>query len=230
TSRRLRPSIRGRSGDAGTGAPAAADLRELSRVLSLLPRPAQPPDLAPPARLRHAARARGRPRRAGHRTLGVAPRRAARRPSSGLGGALLLRAQRAGHLQSSPLQPARGPVAPRRGAHRPHALVAPSPTLTPMSPAAIDRVFERRLSAFLNAGQPQLLQGGRKGVEQESLRVTPPGRRAGTPHPRALGSALTDEHITTDYSEALIELVTPAFRSEERRVGKECGGRGTTTL
>jgi len=80
-----------------------------------------------------------------------------------------------------------------------------------MSPAAIDRVFERRLSAFINAGQPQLLQGGRKGVEKESLRVTPQGRLAGTPHPRALGSALTDEHITTDYSEALIELVTPAF-------------------
>ncbi len=30
-------------------------------------------------------------------------------------------------------------------------------------------------------------------------------------HPRALGSALTNEHITTDFSEALIELVTPAF-------------------
>jgi len=32
-----------------------------------------------------------------------------------------------------------------------------------------------------------------------------------TRHPLALGSALTNEHITTDYSEALIELVTPAF-------------------
>src|ERR1700758_3483991 len=76
---------------------------------------------------------------------------------------------------------------------------------------AVDRVFERRLSALVNGGEPQLLQGGRKGVEKESLRVTPPGRLAGTPHPRALGSALTSEHITTDYSEALIELVTPAF-------------------
>src|SRR6201997_1208998 len=76
---------------------------------------------------------------------------------------------------------------------------------------AVDRVFERRLSALVNGGEPQLLQGGRKGVEKESLRVTPPGRLAGTPHPRALGSALTNEHITTDYSETLIELVTPAF-------------------
>src|SRR5579862_2562113 len=75
----------------------------------------------------------------------------------------------------------------------------------------IDRVFERRLAAFINGGQPEILQGGRKGVEKESLRVTPTGALAQTMHPRLLGSALTNEHITTDYSESLIELVTPAF-------------------
>src|SRR5215471_1422881 len=75
----------------------------------------------------------------------------------------------------------------------------------------IDRVFERRLSSLVNSGQPEVLQGGRKGVEKESLRVTPLGHLAQTPHPPSLGSALTNEHITTDYSEALIELVTPAF-------------------
>src|SRR5438105_13941485 len=80
-----------------------------------------------------------------------------------------------------------------------------------MSRPGIDRVFERRLSGLINGGQPQILQGGKKGVEKESLRVTPNGRLALTPHPRALGSALTNEHITTDYSEVLIELVTPAF-------------------
>ncbi len=80
-----------------------------------------------------------------------------------------------------------------------------------MSQPAIDRAFERRLAALLNGGAPQLLQGGAKGVEKESLRVLPTGGLAGSPHPRALGSALTNEHITTDYSEALIELVTPAF-------------------
>src|SRR5882724_8280340 len=80
-----------------------------------------------------------------------------------------------------------------------------------MASPRVDRVFERRLSSLVNSGEPQILQGGRKGVEKESLRVTPQGRLAQTPHPRALGSALTNEHITTDYSEALIELVTPAF-------------------
>ena len=82
-----------------------------------------------------------------------------------------------------------------------------------MSPArfGIDRVFERRLAGLVNSGEPQIIQGGRKGVEKESLRVLPTGVIAQTPHPRALGSALTSEHITTDFSESLIELVTPAF-------------------
>ncbi|HYB33374.1 MAG TPA: glutamate--cysteine ligase [Steroidobacteraceae bacterium] len=80
-----------------------------------------------------------------------------------------------------------------------------------MNRPGIDRVFERRLASLVNSGAPRILQGGRKGVEKESLRVLPGGRLARTPHPRALGSALTNEHITTDYSEALIELVTPAF-------------------
>ena len=31
-----------------------------------------------------------------------------------------------------------------------------------------------------------------------------------TPHPRALGSALTHPSLTTDYSEASLELITPA--------------------
>src|SRR6201985_410537 len=80
-----------------------------------------------------------------------------------------------------------------------------------MSRPGIDRVFERRLSALVNGGQPQILQGGRKGVEKESLRVASDGVLATTPHPRDLGSALTNVHITTDFSESLIELVTPAF-------------------
>jgi glutamate--cysteine ligase len=80
-----------------------------------------------------------------------------------------------------------------------------------MARRGIDRVFERRLSALVNSGGAGHLRGGRKGVERESLRVSSEGRIALTPHPRVLGSALTSAHITTDYSEALIELVTPTF-------------------
>lgn len=83
--------------------------------------------------------------------------------------------------------------------------------LVRMSTSGIDRAFERRLAALVNSREHGVLQGGLKGVEKESLRVNPDGNLAHTPHPVALGSALTHPNITMDYSEALIELVTPAF-------------------
>ncbi len=52
------------------------------------------------------------------------------------------------------------------------------------------------------------LKGMRRGLEKESLRAQPSGALALTPHPVALGSALTHPHITTDFSESQIELVT----------------------
>jgi glutamate--cysteine ligase len=52
------------------------------------------------------------------------------------------------------------------------------------------------------------LLGMRRGVEKESLRVTPGGVLAMTPHPAGLGSALTHPHITTDFSESQLELIT----------------------
>ena len=87
---------------------------------------------------------------------------------------------------------------------------------TPHSVSAMPsaRTYDRRLAALVNRQSTGALQGGLKGVEKESLRVTPRGLIAPTPHPRALGSALTNEHITTDYSEALIELVTPPFAAD----------------
>ncbi len=76
----------------------------------------------------------------------------------------------------------------------------------------IDREFERRLAALANGRERGGgLAGGRRGLERETLRVTPAGRIAASPHPRELGSALCNPHITTDYSEALLELVTPTF-------------------
>jgi glutamate--cysteine ligase len=75
----------------------------------------------------------------------------------------------------------------------------------------IDKKFERRLAGLINSGERGVLRGGRKGVEKESLRVTPAGDIAQTRHPAALGAPLTNEHITTDFSESLIELVTPPF-------------------
>ncbi len=55
---------------------------------------------------------------------------------------------------------------------------------------------------------PARLLGIRRGIEKESLRVRPNGALALTPHPLALGSALTHPHITTDFCESQPELIT----------------------
>jgi glutamate--cysteine ligase len=80
-----------------------------------------------------------------------------------------------------------------------------------MPVVGIDRAFERRLAALINSRERGVLRGGYKGIEKESLRVLPDGELAHSPHPTELGSALTNRFITTDYSESLLELVTPAF-------------------
>ncbi len=59
------------------------------------------------------------------------------------------------------------------------------------------------------------LRGMRRGIEKESLRALPTGGLALTPHPAALGSALTHPHITTDYSESQLELITGVHASVE---------------
>ena len=55
-----------------------------------------------------------------------------------------------------------------------------------------------------------LSTGMRRGLEKESLRIDAEGVLSRQPHPTALGAALTHRFITTDYSEALLEFVTPA--------------------
>ncbi len=76
----------------------------------------------------------------------------------------------------------------------------------------MNQVFEQRLGALLTRGDASVA-GGKRGVEKESLRVAPDGYLAQTPHPQGLGSALTNRFITTDFSEALLEFVTPALGS-----------------
>ena len=67
----------------------------------------------------------------------------------------------------------------------------------------------------LRALQPERLRAMRRGIEKESLRALPGGGLALTPHPAALGSALTHPHITTDYSESQLELITGVHASAD---------------
>lgn len=64
------------------------------------------------------------------------------------------------------------------------------------------------LTRRLQALSAQVLRALRRGIEKESLRTRRDGRLALTPHPAELGSALAHPHITTDFSEAQLELIT----------------------
>src|SRR5438876_6224657 len=67
----------------------------------------------------------------------------------------------------------------------------------------------------LKALPRKVLQTLRRGIEKESLRVRPDGALATTPHPAPLGSALKHPHITTDFSESQLELITGVQTSAE---------------
>src|SRR5258707_7779630 len=76
--------------------------------------------------------------------------------------------------------------------------------------------LQRRLSSL----SPKLLTQIRRGIEKESLRVRPDGKLAMTPHPAALGSPLTHPHITTDFSESQLELITGVHAGVEDCLGE----------
>ncbi len=70
--------------------------------------------------------------------------------------------------------------------------------------------LNRRLALLATQAPGTLLSQGLRGIEREALRIDAHGELALTPHPAALGSALTNSQITTDYSESLLEFITPA--------------------
>ena len=73
-----------------------------------------------------------------------------------------------------------------------------------------------KLHERLAAYPADALGGIRRGIEKEGLRVLPTGGLALTPHPLALGSALTHPLITTDYSESQLELITGAHKGVQQ--------------
>jgi glutamate--cysteine ligase len=76
-----------------------------------------------------------------------------------------------------------------------------------------DDVLDQRLDWLAGGDNAKLIRNGLKGIERETLRVTVDGSLSESGHPPGLGSALTNRFITTDYSEALLEFVTPAYPS-----------------
>lgn len=78
--------------------------------------------------------------------------------------------------------------------------------------------LEKQLEQLEANGTHVFLNGALHGIEKEGLRVDPRGRLSQTPHPEGLGSSLTNTTITTDFSESLLELITPVFRDSESAV------------
>jgi len=72
---------------------------------------------------------------------------------------------------------------------------------------------EQRLNRIINSGEKDLFNESLLGLEKECLRVSEEGKISQTAHPATLGSALTHPYITTDFSEALLELITPPLPS-----------------
>lgn len=74
----------------------------------------------------------------------------------------------------------------------------------------VSDLLNHRLALLDSAAYRPLLATGLRGIERETLRVNGNGSLNTAQHPRALGSALTNPQITTDYSESLLEFITPA--------------------
>lgn len=73
--------------------------------------------------------------------------------------------------------------------------------------------YQNALSLFSNPANLALLNQLNRGIEKEGLRCSPKGIISQRVHPEALGSTLTHPYITTDYSEALLEFITPVYQS-----------------
>jgi glutamate--cysteine ligase len=80
--------------------------------------------------------------------------------------------------------------------------------------------FAERLNVLQDQAVAQTLTGIRHGVERETLRIKPYGGLAQSPHQSALGAALTHEFITTDFSESLLEFITPPEVSVQKTIGQ----------
>lgn len=75
--------------------------------------------------------------------------------------------------------------------------------------------FNEIFDLFATKGNHKYLKGANHGIERETLRVDKKGNIAMTPHPKSLGQALGNKYITTDFSEAQLELVTDPYKAPQ---------------
>lgn len=76
------------------------------------------------------------------------------------------------------------------------------------------------IGAFSQSKNLSAVAGIGRGIEREALRILPEGKLSEHGHYKQLGSALTHGQITTDYSETLLEFITPVSHSPEQAIGQ----------
>ncbi|WDE08152.1 glutamate--cysteine ligase [Thalassomonas viridans] len=80
--------------------------------------------------------------------------------------------------------------------------------------------FNDYIVAFNQEAYLPSLTGIGRGIEREALRVLPEGKLSDKPHAYDIGSALTHPNITTDYSETLLEFITPVSFTPETAIAQ----------
>ena len=81
-----------------------------------------------------------------------------------------------------------------------------------MSQLKSDQKLAEILASLAPTLNTDFLQNILRGIEKENLRVTKQLSLVQTPHPIKLGKALTNPSITLDFSEALVEMITPPLQ------------------
>lgn len=76
------------------------------------------------------------------------------------------------------------------------------------------------IDAFNQEKNFEALSSIGRGIEREALRVLPEGKLSQQGHYSQLGAALTHGEITTDYSETLLEFITPVSYSPEKAIAQ----------
>jgi glutamate--cysteine ligase len=80
--------------------------------------------------------------------------------------------------------------------------------------------FNDYITAFNQASNLSAIAGIGRGIEREALRILPEGKLSEKAHYTELGAALTHGQITTDYSETLLEFITPVSHSAEQTIAQ----------
>ena len=71
--------------------------------------------------------------------------------------------------------------------------------------------IKKNLIHSLSADEKNRLAQGKKGIEREAIRILKNDLISNQSHQKYFGSALCHSYFTTDFSESLLEIITPPF-------------------